>query len=103
MGRVRKQILPTVKKPTNEENCDLMKKLAEMPGKPAGALLLEDNCSEYFPPALKIKLPKPLTSMFQKGAIGLSLPELITKSRELYQTVHITKEQSEAICSLTAY
>ena len=102
MGRVRKQLLPAVRKPTNDENCDLMKKLAEMPGNPAAALLLEDNCSEYLPPALKVKLPKPLTSMFQKDAIGLSLPELITKSRELYQTIHITKEQSEAICALTA-
>lgn len=101
MGRVRKKLLPTVRKPTNEENCDLMKKLAEMRGKPAAALLLEDNCCEYLPPALKAKLPKPLTSMFQKDAIGLSLPELLTKSRELYQTIHITKEQSEAICSLT--
>jgi hypothetical protein len=102
MGRVRKKLLPTVRKPTNEENCDLMKKLAKMPGKPAAALLLEDNCCEYLPPALEVKLPKPLTSMFQKDAIGLSLPELLTKSRELFQTIHITKEQSEAICSLTA-
>ncbi|EFX70765.1 hypothetical protein DAPPUDRAFT_327780 [Daphnia pulex] len=80
MGRVRKQLLPTVRKPTNEENCDLIKKSAEMPGKPAAFFLLQDNCSEYLPPALKVKLPKPLTSMFQKDAIGLSLPELITKT-----------------------
>ena len=31
MGRIRKQLLPSVRKPTNDENCDLMKELAEMP------------------------------------------------------------------------
>lgn len=101
MGKVRKHLFPIVQQPKKEDISELMMKLAEMPGKPAAALLLEDNCCSYLPPALKIKLPKPLSHMYKKSYTNLPLEDLVAKSREIYEQISITKEQCMAISSLT--
>lgn len=64
--------------------------------------LVQDNCEDFLPPALKVRLPKPLSALFKKEFVGLSLAELIAKGKDIIKQITITKEQSKEICSLTA-
>lgn len=102
MGAICKEKLPKVRVPTKEEISILLCKLTEMPGNPAGILLVTENSSNFIPAALKITLPKPIGSLFKIDLMGSTLSELIQKSNELYSQISVTVEQQEAISSLTA-
>ncbi|KZS19515.1 Uncharacterized protein APZ42_014052 [Daphnia magna] len=102
MGVVMKEKLLKVKIPSKEDIFTLLSKLSEMPGDPAGILLVTESSSNYIPPALKITLSKPLGVLFKMDNIGKSLPELRDRSLELYNKISVTLQQREAICSLTA-
>lgn len=97
MGKKNKIELPSIPAPANADITTFMEKLAEMPGPPAVALLLEDNCEEYLPPILKVKLPKPLNVLFNQELVGRSLEELVYISKECYDRgdISVFPEQVE--------
>lgn len=101
MGVVIQEKLPKVTIPTKEDISSLLSKFSEIPGDPAGILLVTENSSNYIPSALKIMSPKPLGVLFKMDYIGKSLPELIEKNNVLYKEISVSVEQREAICSLT--
>lgn len=101
LGYVRKSKLPSIRQPTEQDICEILFKNAEMPGPPPAASLVEDGCELYIPPALKVILPKPFSTLFDKNLVGSNLPELIEKGISVYSQITITKEQVDAICSLT--
>ena len=102
MRAICKEKLPKVRVPTNNKISIILSKLTEMPGNPAGILLVTEKSSNFIPAALKIPLPKPIGSVFKIDLMGSTLSELIKKSNELYNQISVTVEQQEAISSLTA-
>ncbi len=103
MGKPLKEAPPNIRIPTEADKKKLLGKSAEMPGRPAGVLLISPDHSENFvPEPMKVPLPKPLGQLFRKEFIGLSLQELIDISaQKVIPEVKITPSQASMIASLS--
>lgn len=102
MGYQLNRRLPKIQVPTEEQNAKLLSKLAEMPGGPAAILLIAPGHSaSYVPDVLKIILPKPIGSLFDKTCVGLPLSEVLKRCKELEHLVSCSTEQQHAISVLT--
>lgn len=103
MGYRLNSKLPKILVPTEEHKAKLLMKLAEMPGAPAAILLVAPGHSvNYVPDVLKISLPKPIGSLFDKSCVGLPLNEVLEKCKELEHLVSCSIEQQNAISVLTS-
>lgn len=85
------QQLSNVKIPTQDDHRVLLLKLEEMPGPPAGILLVAKGHSEHLiPEAHRVQLPSPLGTFYHKKYRGLSLAELHQICKHILTDIKIT-------------
>ena len=94
--------LPKIKIQSLDDQRTLLLKLAEMPGPPAGVLLVaESHAKNHIPEAYRVQLPRPLGTFYHSKYRGLSLAELHNISKQILVDIKITSAQSESISKAT--